>query len=380
MKKINFARGFLTLVAFFVTLPLTISDPHAQDNFCKVHAVRSDALSFPSRHAWNLFVMLHHPARIDGFVRGEPDCTVPFGTPGRTSVWETWRLASHEVFLSDGSEPPHWNDRSLPSGGTGTTPNQGDSFHSPTNFAAFDIEEGVFDNRGGFGETRMNRSSYEFIKDNCLWSREGLLRYADAVIDGRKPDIDFPVESIEVKAAWLEFSEGAHNRGDPARYYTAEHQGKLYGLTSIHILTKDVPKWFWATFHHKDAPENQYELPDNYGPPKIVRGTVWENYVLGGTQTDFVDAVGRPIILSDHYIEFGFQRSSCITCHSQASSNVSPRTGPPRQTTNVGTPDPRPYFEDDALTIPRFIHTDFVWSIPFRVQAESSPPPERCVW
>ena len=380
MKQESFFFSALKLVAICTVLLVPSTSPAAQEDLCKVDAVRSDALSFPSRHAWNLFIMLQHPARTDGFVRGEPDCSAPFGSPGRTSVWESWRLASHEVLLSDGSEPPEWNDTSLPTGGFGATPDEEDTFHSPRNFVAFDVEEGVFENRGGFGETRMNRATYEFIKDNCLWSREGLLRYAEAVISGKKPPVDFPIDSIEVKTAWLEFSEAAITTGDPARYYTAEHDGKLYGLTSIHILTKDIPKWFWATFHHKDAPENQFELPDDYGPPQIVQGTVWENYVLGGTQTDFVDTVGKPIILSDHYIEFGFQRSSCITCHSQASSNLPPTSGPPRQTTDVGVPNPRPYFDDDELTRPKFIHTDFVWSIPFRVQPESSPPPERCIW
>ena len=162
----------------------------------------------------------------------------------------------------------------------------------------------------------MNRSTYEFIKDNCLWSYDGLLRYEAAAFAGQKPSIKFPVDSIEVKAAWIKLTD----ENDRDRYYVAQHEGKYYGLTSFHILTKDVPKWFWATFHHKDAPDNEFELDDTYGPPPQVAGTVWENYVLGGTQVDFVDEIGKAVILSDYHIEFGFQRSSCITCHSQASS------------------------------------------------------------
>lgn len=349
-----------------------------KENHCKTTPSRVDAFSFPNRHAWNLFIMLNHPALESEYVRGEPDCNKPFGAPNSTSMWETWRLARTEVFLEDGSEPPAWNDRSLPTGGLGGTPEINDTFHSleKLNQASFDEEDGVFEGRGGIGETRMNRSTYEFIKANCLWSSNGLQRYAMAALEGKKPQLDLPIDSIEVKAVWLEFSEESLANGVDKRYYTAEHEGKKYGLTSFHVLTKDVPKWFWATFHHIDAPENEFELPDDHGQPALLKGTVWENYVLGGTQIDFVDGVGRPNILSDHYIEFGFQRSSCITCHSQASGSPD-GTPPPRQTLDVGTPDPEAYLKDGKL---HYLPTDFLWSIPFRARSETAAPPARCTW
>jgi hypothetical protein len=188
--------------------------------------------------------------------------------------------------------------------------------------------------------------------------------------------LDFPVDSIEVKAVWLEFSKKSLEEGKHLTYYFAEHNGKTYGLTSFHILTKDVPKWFWATFHHKDAPENEFELPDNHGLPAIAEGTVWENYVLGGTQIDFVDEIGRPNILSDHYIEFGFQESSCITCHSQASGSPD-SSSPPRQTIEVGVPNSNNYLKNGELF---YLSTDFLWSIPFRARPESGAAPARCKW
>jgi hypothetical protein len=93
-------------------------------------------------------------------------------------------------------------------------------------------------------------------------------------------------------------------------------------------LTKDSPNWFWASFHHKDAPTNPFEVKDDYGMPSALKGTVWENYRLGGTQTDFVEPTGSPTRLSDHYVEFGFQRSSCITCH--ANATISPIASMPK--------------------------------------------------
>ena len=78
----------LRLVALGCFLAMVPKHAIAEENFCKVSTIQSDALHFPSRHAWNLFMLLQHPARTDGFVRGEPDCSAPLGAAGRTSVWE----------------------------------------------------------------------------------------------------------------------------------------------------------------------------------------------------------------------------------------------------------------------------------------------------
>jgi hypothetical protein len=381
---------FVGLFPFTLALVLNLASasPALADNFCRTKVVRSDALDFPSRHAWNIFVNVMHPAMDTSIVRGEPDCSKKIGTPGTTSVWETWRLARTEVFLADGSEPPAWEDLSLPSGFSGTVP------PSDTLVAAHDVKQGVmplfdpnpgqsiFVNRGGIGETRMNRTTFDFIRQNCLFSKDGLKRYAAAVAGNMKPEISFPVDSIEVKAVWLEFDAQAISDGKHKRYYNIEQGGKTYGLTSFHMLTKDVPNWFWATFHHIDAPDNAFELPDLYGRPRELNGTVWENYELGGTQTDFISAIGKPTILSDHYIEFGFQKSSCIGCHAMAHGSPEGVNGEdfddpsgPIQTTDVGAPIPDKF---NPSGVHHYIQTDFLWSIPFRAKAEATPPPTRC--
>jgi hypothetical protein len=209
-----------------------------------------------------------------------------------------------------------------------------------------------------------------------------LKRYAKAYLEGRKPEIRFPVESVEVKAVWLEFEPDAVKAGTHKKYYNITREGKTYGLTSFHILTKDVPNWFWATFHHVDAPKNEFERVDTYGRPKELDGTVWENYVLGGTQTDFSDSMGRPLILSDHYIEFNFQRSSCITCHAMAHGTPDGVNGQDFddkngaiQTVDVGLPVADKFLRNGK---PFYMQTDFLWSVPFRAKAEKQPPPDRC--
>lgn len=355
-------------------------------DYCQTRIVREDALDNPSRHAWNLFLNLMHPARDIKEARGELDCTKPIGAPGTTSVWETWRLARTEVFLDDGREPPPWEDTRIKTE-FGSTPIEEQSVaHQvlPRARILFDGErdQSVFVNRGGIGETHMNKVTYEFIKANCLYSLDGLKRYAKAYLDGKKPELRFPVDSIEVKAVWLEFSADALKNNTHKKYYNIVSNNKTYGLTSFHVLTKDVPNWYWATFHHVAAPPNQFEKTDTYGRPKELDGTVWENYVLGGTQTDFTNSMGSPSILSDHYIEFGFQRSSCITCHAMAHGSPDGVNGQDFddangaiQTTDVGLPKEEKFNRNGKRF---YMQTDFLWSIPFRARAEKSPPADQC--
>lgn len=401
---------------------------------CKVTPVRSDALDNPGKHAWDLFIALNHPAVDEAVERGKPDCSLPLGQPGKTAVWETWRNARTEVFLENGSEPLDWNDNSLPDeipgqvqldmrmaadikpGTDERRAMQAVSFHdlaSSVMDLRFDPEGGVFKDEGAFGETRMNRATYDFIKENCLWSRNGLQRYAAAIFAGKKPPITFPVDSIEIKAAWLDLQGKSVPAEKQKTYYTAKYGGKPYGLISLHIITKDTPNWFWATFHHKDAPENKFEDPNAPPPPDLVKGTIWENYELGGTQTDFVSPTGKPSILSDHYVEFGFQKSSCITCHAFAtaardegtplnglaavcllngslpeigfSAEVCKefigehlyRPGTDDLWRDVGTPIPERFLKDGE---PFYVQTDFLWSMPIRTRAETAKPPDRCIW
>lgn len=369
--------------------------------------------------------MLNQPAKDKTSARGEPDCSKTIGTPGTTSVWETWRNAGSEVYLSNGAEPPDWQDNGLPDEKPGIVPPKvvdasGQAVQSlhglgrmPTGIQPMFSPDGIFDNQGGFGETRLNKATYDFIRSQCLYSVEGDQRYAQAVIDRKKPPITFPTDSIEVKAAWLDLQKENIPQEKWRTYYTADYKGRKYGLVTLHILTKDMPNWFWASFHHKDAPANPYEVNDTFGEPKILADTVWKNYRLGGTQTDFVYPSGGATILSDHYVEFGFQRSSCMTCHATATISPtfampkaqqkavcsitpdSPGAGLPLSTcrkilgddafktgTNDllverGAPDHH-WFEKDGK--PYFLQTDFVYSIPFRAQHEQAPPPARCIW
>src|ERR1019366_4870935 len=53
--------------------------------------------------------------------------------------------------------------------------------------------------------------------------------------------------------------------------------------------------------------------------PALLQGSVWQYYVLRGTQIDFTDAMGVPIILGNTQLEEGMQSTaSCMGCHARS--------------------------------------------------------------
>jgi hypothetical protein len=355
-------------------------------DFCKnvkPGLARTDAVDCPSKHAWDLFLALNHPAVDPTKGRGVPDTSKKFGAPGTTTVWETMRQATTDVYKDDGTRPPDNYDEPTPGAATGKIPELPKHIaiarakaKAEGKLTAKFGDDGVFRNSGGFGETHMNRAMYEFTLKEGLYNLNGQQQYARDVIAKKRPTISFPPDAIEVKAAWLDFADPQGDGSVPAipidkqaTYYTYTDQktGKKYGLTALHILTKDIPNWFWATFHHKDEPDGA-ETEDTWGPPDVIKGTIWENYKLGGTQTDFVDQSGKPTKLSDYFVEFKFTDSSCMSCHARATA--SPIPGPKstglQSSVKLGSPNPAQFRDNDGNLI--YVPLDFVFSMPFRAK------------
>jgi hypothetical protein len=224
-------------------------------------------------------------------------------------------------------------------------------------------------------ETRMNRTAFDYVVANNLYNVEG-----QEVFFAKGENLDFPLDAMEIKAQWRRIQPQ-----EAARYHSAKSQDpeQLWGLTSLHITTKDLPNWFWATFEHKDNPAREAVVPsrDSHGLPESLKGTRWENYVLRGTQVNFVDSVGRTTILASSQIERGFQRtSSCITCHARATIGEPPRDN---QAINrltifegvdgsIGPPTPAWFVDTDRVPQAReYVQTDFVWSL-FRAARKTS--------
>jgi hypothetical protein len=334
----------------------------------------SAAVFDPDAYAWRLFVALNWPANVDS---REPDPGKSFGTDGPV-VWETWRNVRNDapdtVFRLDGKDPGEWI-------GAAVAVARMESAFDPEPRQQ-QIFSDIFQRPGGTGaapafddpliagsETRMNRSAYEFVRQNQLYNIEGQI----SEVNSGKKSLLFPASSKEIKAVWTKIDPS-----DKPRYHWAEIRRddgstEIWGLTGLHILTKDIPNWFWTTFEHIDnktsgegwklasvdrlacpqAPHDCEKAPSGIG----LEGTKWENYRLRGTQIDFIDSVGTPMVLANSRIETGNQtRSSCMTCHALATRDGNGAglgfafiTGPPQPG----------WFQSGAP----IMQTDFLWSL-----------------
>jgi hypothetical protein len=226
-------------------------------------------------------------------------------------------------------------------------------------------------------ETRRNKPDFDFILANNLYKVSGL---AAAYAAGKT--LSFPTDSIEVKANWVlvedlkNYNGFAGTPADAAKVYHVNSvvdpkTGKTltYALLSMHVISKLVPNWTWATFEHKDnpgrcdvlgcadsfgavqanvAPKSPTEsamVPPNGGwpPPTATRyadcdktpalkalfakahiDPAYINYCMKGAQTDFTDPEGLVNRVGNSVTENGFvANSSCMSCHSRAAFDAS---------------------------------------------------------
>jgi hypothetical protein len=296
------------------------------------------ALFEPDRYAWRLFIALNWPANL---AKKEADPGKKLGADGSVT-WESWRsvnqLAPDTVFRPDGADPGEWL------GSVGPVASMESQRFEP--FVAKQIAFLPFAQRrvkaapvasfeGGAGdEVRMNLSSFEFVRKNTLYNVEGQIAHFTA----GKLNLDFFANSKLIKARWRAITES-----DKARYHWAEitrsdQTKEVWGLSALHIITKDLPNWFWATFEHIDtkaswqipsvdrlacpqAPHSCEQVPAGLG----LQGTKWESYRLRGSQIDFITPMGIPTVLSSSQLESPNQDSSCMTCHARATIDAEGR-------------------------------------------------------
>ena len=271
-------------------------------------------------------------------------------------------------------------------------------------------------------EVRRNRDAFDFIVKNNLYTVTGLKAAAGK-------SLSFPSTAIEIKAEWLPVNEipaFTLNRITSADVPKQFHlntaaDGKQYGLIAMHIITKLVPNWTWATFEHELNPArcDIIGCNDRFGAqsPGITRAnqsammgyapcvksqtlqslfasTKWdaafEHYCLKGTQTDFTDRTGVAIRLGNSIAEKGFvQQSSCMTCHARAAWGSDGKetsrdgfddNGPPLGAINAAwfwkfTVDP-PIFVGMGGLIQTATSADFVWSIARCAYDDTATPPK----
>jgi hypothetical protein len=200
----------------------------------------------------------------------------------------------------------------------------------------------------------------------------------------------------------------------------------------MHIISKLVPNWTWATFEQRLNPRRcdvlgckdsfgavvpvvQPNQQDSQGYPDcaktpaleaMIQKTHWDpafvNYCLKGSQTDFTDNSGLAVRLGNSIIEGGdlsdpstsfVPTSSCMSCHGRAgwdATGKGPMTGDAgfmpdgsgplgpidtaRYWTTSGGP---PVFEGMPGLTRVGTSADFVWSIPFCALDDTVNPPRR---
>lgn len=217
-------------------------------------------------------------------------------------------------------------------------------------------------------EVRRNRDSFNYIVNNGLYTQAGL----ENAFAG--PGINFPTAAIELKLDWVQeptlvkWLNNNNVQTPPGfvkqNYYTTVVGGTTYALLSMHISTKQLPNWLWATFEHQlnpgrcdtmgcydefgvtgsatsiaPLPTPQPGAVQNQYPACAKSSTlatmfsnaglaaVWKNYCLKETQIDFLSTqnatMGLPVLNGDSVIEritadVPIAQSSCTTCHAYA--------------------------------------------------------------
>lgn len=284
------------------------------------------AIRNPDLFAWQMFVAVTWPADVE---KRTAATDKPLGTPG-PMVFETWPLTD-QVYLPKGAKPVSWDE--IP----WKEPRQATSRAVPRQVALFREVEPVppGDGDNEQEEIRYNRPTFDYVRDNGLYSIEGQQRF----FYDRRP-VDFPVDSVVIKVTWRVIDEA-----DKPRYqwetFTDPKTGKsfTYGLTAMHLTSKVLPNWHWATFEHIDNrfrhgtfdegwmnPSRDAAAcpPDNLDCNRIptgfgLEGTHWENYRLRGSMVSYTDAIGNPVILANSELETGMQQtSSCMSCHTRS--------------------------------------------------------------
>jgi len=358
------------------------------------------AVNDPDEYAWRLFFAVNRQADPARPGLADPAKPIRQYDPDAPVVWETWALVSgrgagqagSEVFRPDGGDPGPW----------GAWPRR-------PNDKALSPRLALPDGPREF-EIRMNQAGYDFVRGHALFNQDGLqLAFNQAQATQNPQFIAFPAGAQEIKAHWQDLG----SRVAPARlarYHWRRIGADYWVLTGFHIATKDLPNWFWADFEQVDSPlqpgdrfadsttrtDHGSAAPAKgqvEGERRELTGTKWAFYRLRGTQTDFTNARGAPVVMGDSAIEAGFQHTSCMTCHARATvSFVGPKlvhlspdaahvdvaSGAPRiadrANSDLGPPDPRPFGPSVA-----YAQTDFVWSLPLRAAAprasRSGAPP-----
>ena len=196
-------------------------------------------------------------------------------------------------------------------------------------------------------EARLNPEAEAFVRAQKFQARPGQTSAAE-----HGEDIEFPTPAIEVKVDWIpasDFSPPFTCSDPPSGVRVETVEGQCYAMAGMHISSKLLPRWLWATFepqsmltnplrcitfgpcndHWGSSPASSEGGPGGFTQQTpglkslMLRAKLappFFNYRLDGVQADFTN----PMYLGNSVIEgenVGMTKNtaSCITCHSVSS-------------------------------------------------------------
>lgn len=266
-------------------------------------------------------------------------------------------------------------------------------------------------------EVFVNGPEAAFVTENGLQTLNGQKTYGSKYSNA----ITFPWDAIEIKADWVptsSFDKPTFTCPDPTnKLYTETINGTCYALVGLHISSKILPDWLWATFEPASAVTNPNRCDPNlystcfdpwgttsktpYGKGVTVPQSpqlqqlmasanldkAFNNYFLTGVQTQFVSN-GKAVPLGNSFVEFNAGvspgQASCITCHKYAyfdGKPVSPENnfgGPPSGWPAVGYACDKNQNGNCTPVTPSSTSQDFSWMLGLMPvgSADASKPAE----
>jgi hypothetical protein len=294
----------------------------------------------PEQTAWQLFVAANCPANADQV------------------VWETW-IEQSQLYPASGTTARVATAAAAPPKRLhGSLLARVEMLRTPNLFARItpstecNVMGGpppnVVPNAQICEEARLNPDAAAFVTSHLYEVRPGQTAAAQ-----RGTDIEFPAPAVEVKVDWIpgtDFNPPFTCSNPPAGVHVEDIDGTCYAMAGMHISSKLLTNWLWATFEPQSMltnplrcvtfgacndPWGSNPAASSGGQGGITQATPalqnlmtqanlapeFANYRLDGVQTDFTTANGAPTFLGNSVIEgenVGMKKdqASCITCHS----------------------------------------------------------------
>lgn len=233
-------------------------------------------------------------------------------------------------------------------------------------------------------EVRESGAAEDYIAGTRLWERPG-----QAAAAANKDDIQFPRPAVEIKADWIQVSSIGDHTVDCNELAQAVHveivDGSCFALAGMHLISKLIDKWIWATFEPQNPITNPYrcKVLGRYDPfgsqPARSNGAttqltrklealmglgepcagVAELSARRGADRPQPSEAARQLDHRRENVGMQLTQASCISCHAVSSVKsdgtdginlLAAMTNPP-----VGFPQPLPSKD--------WICRDFVWSL-----------------